>query len=144
MSDIPPPPPPSDPGYSSPPSPSGGSGPDNENHKLMGAVAHAAPLLDFGSGFVGTVIVLVWYFGFKEKASPFVLSHLKQSIYFLVASWVLYIIGIILAVVTCGIGGFLFLPIIIVVLIMRILAAIKAYAGEGYQYPMVGNWSFLG
>lgn len=138
MSDIPPPPPLGAEAYQG-----GGSGPQNENDKLMAAVAHAAPILDFGSGVLGAVIILVWFFGFKDKTTPFIEQHLKQSIYFLIGSWVLYVAGFIIFAVTC-IGGVLLFPIMLFVLVMRVMAAIKAFAGEQYQYPMVGNWTFLG
>jgi|JI8StandDraft_1071087.scaffolds.fasta_scaffold33837_2 uncharacterized membrane protein len=142
MSDIPPPPPPVDAAYDSPSS-SGSGGPENENDKLMAAVAHAAPLLDLGSGIAGTVIVLVWFFGFKEKTTPFIAAHLKQSIYLLVASFALFVTCFLIGAVTC-VGFLLFFPAAILILVLRIMAAMKAYAGEDYRYPVVGGWSFLG
>lgn len=139
MSDMPPPPTPLDPGMGG-----GTSGNSNPDARLKAAIAHVLPLADGATGILGTVGIIIMYFMMKDKEPSFVVEAIKQSLYMLVAQWVLAIIVIILAVVTCGIGGVLVVPVAIVLIVIRVIAAMKSYNGEDYRYPVIGNWTFLG
>ncbi len=139
MSDMPPPPTPFDSG-----SAGGADGSSNPDARLKAAIAHVLPLADGATGILGTVGIIVMYFMMKDKEPGFVVEAIKQSLNMLVGQWVAAIIVIVLAVVTCGVGGLLALPVGIALIIIRVIAAMKSYNGENYRYPVIGNWTFLG
>ncbi|MBW2534341.1 MAG: DUF4870 domain-containing protein [Deltaproteobacteria bacterium] len=86
----------------------------------MGMLAH---LLAIFTGFIGPLILYL----VKQEEDEFIRFHALQALY-----WEL--IGLVLAIVTCGIGG-------LVVLIFNIIAAMKANEGQWYEYPLVGKWA---
>jgi hypothetical protein len=86
----------------------------------MGMLAH---LLAIFTGFVGPLVLYL----VKQDENEFVRFHALQSLYF-------SLVGLVLAMVTCGIGG-------IVVLVFNIIAALKANEGQWYEYPVVGKWA---
>lgn len=138
MSEMPTPPSPFEAGAG------GGGSESNPDAKMKGAVAHALPLADIATGFLGTVGLIVMYVVMKDKEPPSVVEAMKQSLYLLIATWLAGVVVVIAAVVTCGVGGLLALPLAIGVIVLRIMAAMKVYAGEPYQYPFIGKWTFLG
>jgi len=111
---------------------------------MKAAIAHALPFADVITGFLGTVGLIVMYVVMKDKEPPFVVEAMKQSIYLLIATWCVFVVVAVAAVVTCGIGGLLGIPVAIALIVVRIMAAMKVYAGEPYQYPFIGKWTFLG
>ncbi len=140
MSDMPPPPTPLDPGMGG-----GSSGSSNPDARMKAAIAHALPGLDWiGTGVLGTIGIIVMYFMLKDKEPAFVVDAMKQSLYMLVAQWILGVVLIVVAFATCGMGAILFLPAAIAVIVVRVIAAMKSYNGEEYRYPVIGNWTFLG
>jgi uncharacterized membrane protein len=81
---------------------------------------------------------------YREK-SRFVAFHALQSLYFQLALLVTGLILVLLTFVSCGIGAFVTAPLAIVAsvgaLVFIIVAAIKANAGEWYEYWLVGKWA---
>ncbi|HRJ27174.1 MAG TPA: DUF4870 domain-containing protein [Fimbriimonadaceae bacterium] len=73
--------------------------------------------------FIGFISPLIFYLISKEK--KFVFWHAAQCLTF-------NLIGLIFAVVTCGIGG-------LVVLVFNVIAAIKANEGVWYEPPVTSN-----
>lgn len=109
---------------------------DDNNENLMAALAYVLGFLS------GAVIFLI------EKDKPdksrFVIFHAMQSI---VLSIVLIVISILLAIIAvipiigwiiAIIAGFLY-PI--VVLILWLLLIYKAYSGEEYRLPVLGEYA---
>lgn len=88
--------------------------------RTMGMLAH---LLAVFSGFVGPLILFL----VKQEEDEFVRFHALQALYF-------SLLGLGLAIVTCGLGG-------LVVLVFNIIAALKANEGEWYEYPLAGKWA---
>lgn len=99
--------------------PGGMQGAPSAGDKQTAALAHASNIVFWGIG------PLVIYFMKKDDPSPFVKFHVTQSLYLMLA-------GYILTAVTCGIGA---LPL----LILNIMGAVKANNGEMYEYPVVGE-----
>ena len=72
----------------------------------------------------------------KKDESPFVREQARQSLNFQLTLIIAYIVADILAVITFGIGGILFLVIWVVALVFMIMAAVAANKGEVYKVPM--------
>lgn len=91
-------------------------------------------------GFVGPLVILYS----SRQPSAFVDAHAKESLNFqlsvLIYAVALSVIGMIIVLVTFGLGIFLFIPLVIglavAVLVFEILATIAATKGELYQYPL--------
>lgn len=84
-------------------------------------------------GFLGALIVI-----FVQKKDKFAMFHAKQS---LVLSVVVFIVGIILGIIP--ILGWLIGATIypIVVVIVFLWGAYKAYTGEWYRFPIVADYA---
>ena len=93
--------------------------PPSNDSRTMAALCH---LLAMFTGFVGPLIMYL-----VKEDDEFVRFHALQAVYF-------QLIGILLAMLTCGIWG-------IVMFIYEIILIIKAYDGEWYEYPIVGSWA---
>lgn len=113
------------------------SGEVTQDEKLWGMLAHLLTLVGYVIWVGAYVVPLVIYIVYKEK-SKFVAFHALQSLFFQLAALVA---GIVLLIpsIFC-----LFLPIFALavgVLVYVILAAIKAYNGELFEYWLVGQWA---
>jgi uncharacterized Tic20 family protein len=86
-------------------------------------MAMLAHLLAVFTGFVGPLVLYLM----KQEEDEFIRFHALQALYATLA-------GLVLAMVTCGIGG-------LVVLVFNIIAALKANEGQWYEYPVVGKWA---
>ena len=93
-------------------------GPVGPEDKQMALIAHVSNIFFFG---IGPLVIYLM----KKDGSKFVAFHALQSLYFSIAAFVI-------GTVTCGVG---FLPMII----LNIIAAMKANEGEMYEYPVVGE-----
>lgn len=159
MSQDIPPPPPQDGGHDSgadappPPHPAefGGSpaGLADENDKLLAAVAHLGGVLGLVVNAVGVPIPLLgvivpvaMFFIYKDK-SDYVRWHSLQEIYWQVAMLAAFVVMLVLTFVTCGLGLLITCPVAILLMIMNIYAAWKAFQGERWSYPVSGEWRFL-
>jgi uncharacterized membrane protein len=105
-----------------------------------GLDANLAGLLCYLFGWVSGLIFLL------IDKRPFVRFHAAQSIGISVAVFVVmiafWIVTFILAIITGGLGGFLVLltPLIILgVLALVVICMIKAYKGEKFKLPVIGN-----
>lgn len=112
-----------------------------DDERLWAMLAHV--LGTFGyvitvGQYVGPLILYVMY----RDTSRFVAFHALQSLYF---QLLLLAIGAgagVVAFLTCGLGLFVFLPVLAVIsvaaLIYGVIAAIQAYDGKLFEYPIVG------
>jgi uncharacterized membrane protein len=118
-----------------------------------GAAAQPAPSksddnLIAAVGYIITVLVPLFVLFTDKKNNKFLLFHAWQSL-MLTVIWVVIWVGLtfvtmIASVATGGIGGFLgclMLPIGLVALIMFVFCAWKAYQGERYKLPVIGDFA---
>ncbi len=101
------------------------------------SMAMLAHLLGALFGFVGPLII--WLV--KKDESRFVDDQGKEALNFQLTLLIAYLVSAILYVVisfvTCGIGSFLPLPLIVTIfqLVFGIIGSVKANNGEYYRYP---------
>ena len=81
------------------------------------------------------IIPLIAYFTIKENG-PFIKHHTVESLNFGV-SMVIYAVPVYLVLIFSIVGWWLFWLPPIVVVILRIIAALKTATGEFYRYPMI-------
>ena len=93
-----------------------------DNDKMMAAISYPIPI-------VGIVILL----SESMKTRPFQKFHAVQCLAFWV---VVSVIGIVLSIITCGIGS-LFFPILWLV---SLWPAYKAYQGEYMEMPVITDF----
>jgi uncharacterized Tic20 family protein len=115
-------------------------GPITSEEKTWGMLCHLSAFLGYfaaGMTFVGPLIC--WLI--KKDTSKFVDYNGKESLNFhinVLAYDVICIIGIF---ATCGIGIFIFGPLLAVihiyVIVIMIVAGLKANAGEYFKYPAI-------
>ena len=104
----------------------------SQEERTMGMVAHLASL----SGFIipfGNVVgpLVVWLM--KKETMPFVDDQGKEALNFNITVSIALIVCIILMFVVVGI---FLLPVVgIAWVVLTIMAAMKANAGEMYRYP---------
>jgi uncharacterized Tic20 family protein len=115
-------------------------GPVTSEEKTWGMLCHLSAFLGYlaaGMTFVGPLIC--WLV--KKDTSKFVDYHGKESLNFhlnVLGYGLICVLGI---VATCGVGALIFLPILAVihiyVIVIMIVAGLKANAGEYYKYPAI-------
>lgn len=132
---IPPGPPPGD-----HPSPGGGYGeiaPTSEERNWALA-AHVGVFVAawFALGFLAPLAVML----VKGNSSPFVRRHSVESLNFQITLLIAIVVGVVLTVITFGLGAVVVVPVGLAVavfaLVVIILATIKAANGEEYRYPL--------
>lgn len=125
-----------------PPQDGPGPGLPSRESRNWGVAAHLAWLVNaFGiPAPIGPLVV--WLV--KKGEDPFVEDQAREALNFQLSVLIYTIIGavaaIILAIVTFGLGLIAILPVVAVfallVLVLTVVAAIKASDGERYRYPM--------
>jgi len=132
------------PGYGGPPPPyqppPGGMSPGDE--RTWASAAHWTALVAafVAMAFLGPLLVLL----VKGNSSPWVRRHAVESLNFqlsmLIYGLVGTVLGVILAILTFGLGLLLLIPLVLAFgaywLIMTIIGAIKTGNGEDYRYPL--------
>ncbi|XAM00651.1 DUF4870 domain-containing protein [Phycisphaeraceae bacterium D3-23] len=119
------PPPPADAPAADAPAISGGDIPDDA--KTMAMLCHL-----LGLTMIGTIII--WLI--KKDDHPFIDQEGKEATNFQITALIGWVIASVIAAVTCGIGGILYLPLMVCVVIFCIMGALKAKEGEAYRYPV--------
>lgn len=105
----------------------------SKDERMWAMLAHISAIAGFIFPF-GNIIgpLLIWIL--KKEEFPFVDDQGKEALNFQISITVYVIISIILVFVLIGI------PLIIIVglfaLVMSIIAAINAYDGNAYRYPL--------
>jgi uncharacterized Tic20 family protein len=128
MTTPPPPPPPSDPIM-----PSGGGliGPENEDDKTMGMIAHGGQII---VGFWAPLLIML-----IKKDSSFAQQESKEALNFAIICAIGYFISIILTFVCIG---FVTMALIwIASIVFGIMGVVANNKGEAYRYPV--NWRIL-
>jgi uncharacterized Tic20 family protein len=103
-----------------------------QDEKLMAMLSH---LLGIPTSFIGPLIIYL----IKKDSSKFVAFHSMQALIFQLALWVALVISGWLWMLVIGM---ILTPVIgIAGLVLAIIAAVKSYNGEWYEYPLVGRWA---
>jgi uncharacterized protein len=99
------------------------------------------------AAFLGYLVFLMSFLGpllvwqLKKDTSRFVDFHGKESLNFQLNMFGYAVLMILFAIATCGIGAILVVPLFsvlaIYVIVMPIVAAVKASNGETYRYPFI-------
>ena len=115
--------------------------PATNDDTTWGMLCHISALAGFVIPF-GNIIgpVVVWVL--KKDQSSFVDAHGKEAINFNISYTIYFvalaIIGFILTFILIGFLVFMLMPVLgLAVLVLMVIAAIKASKGEMYQYPFV-------
>lgn len=109
----------------------------NDNDRSYAMFQHIVPLIaHLGGPIVVPIIaaVIMWQL---KKDQAFLDDHGREATNFQV-SMAIYTLVIIplLAVVTCGIGAVLYIPLIVLNIYGSVRAAMAANKGEYFRYPM--------
>jgi uncharacterized protein len=85
---------------------------------------------------LGPLIIML----IQGNKSAFVRRHAVESLNFQITLLVALVVGFVLSILTLGIGLLVFIPAVVigyvVVLVLIIVASIKANNGEDYRYPL--------
>jgi hypothetical protein len=114
-----------------------GPGPElpalSQDEKMWGMLCHLSALAGFAIPF-GNIVgpLVVWLI--KKDQMPFVDDQGKESLNFQISVTIYLLVSFVLIFVVIGI--FLLIAVGIFSLVMIIIAALKANAGEAYQYPL--------
>jgi uncharacterized Tic20 family protein len=117
--------------------PTAAAGAPMDQQKNWAIAAHLTTLSNIVSipGFIGPLIV--WLV--KKDEMPFAGAHGKEALNFQLTLWIVITVAWLIAVITCGAGIIVSLPIhiaaVIYSTIMSIIATMRASEGQHYQYP---------
>jgi hypothetical protein len=113
----------------------------SKDERTLAMIAHLLGL----AGFLGP---LVLYLLKKDAASAFVKFHVKQSLFYQVAVAVVLVALMVLAmigtVLTRGLAGCVFFPLIFLAvlgdLVYLIVAVVQTANGKDFEYYWIGPW----
>jgi len=89
-------------------------------------------LLALFTGFVGPLIV--WLV--KKDDSTYLDQHGKEALNFQISALIYFLVGMVITVVTCGVGFFLLLALVVLMWVACILAAMQGHRGDPCSYPL--------
>ena len=99
----------------------------------------AAMMTSLWAGVAGAIAALIVWMLVRDK-SAFATEHAKEALNFNLSMFIYAVVSVLVVVFTLGIGIIVALPVWIVLglawLIFTIIAAIKAYDGQMYRYPL--------
>lgn len=110
----------------------------------LAAVAHVAALVaalatSWFAGVAGSVAALVVWLLARDR-SGFAAAHAKEALNFNFSMFLYAVASVLLVVFTLGLGLLVAVPVWIVLaiawLVFTIVAAVKAWDGEIYRYPL--------
>jgi uncharacterized Tic20 family protein len=99
----------------------------SSDERLWATGAHAVSFIE--GGILGPLIIYL----VKKEHSPFVAFHGLQSLYFGLAMMVLMLVTFITIIGPIAVA--------VAYWVYEIMACVKAYNGEWYRLPVVGNWA---
>ncbi len=101
---------------------------------------HLSALSGWFTGGVGWIAgpLVVWLL--KKSEMPGVDAHGKESLNFHISVMIYSLTLTAISAVTCGLGWFIAVPLLIVIglaqIVLSVVAAFKASAGDFYRYPL--------
>lgn len=122
-----------------------------DQQRLWACLAHLSPIVASvvsvatgGTFYTGALGPLIIFLVLKERGL-FVRRQSVEALNFQILFTIIYLVGILLGVVTLGIGLIITVPILVVLgivfLVFQIIAAVKANQGVDYRYPF--NWRLV-
>ena len=106
----------------------------SSDERILAGVAHLTGLLALSMPVVGLLAPLgVWIA--KRDTSPWVAEHAKESLNFNIAVTVYFWIFVVLSFALIGIP--LLVGLGMAWLVLTIVAAVRAYDGTSYRYPLI-------
>lgn len=106
------------------------------DERLWAMLCHLSALLTIfaGAGFVASIII--WMV--KRDTSALVADQGKESLNFQITMLIGYAVGVaaLVTVILIPVGVFLFIVLPLWQIVLTIIAAIKAYDGQYYRYPL--------
>lgn len=112
----------------------GPGGTPTADDKTMGMLAHVGAAVGtlIGLPFLAPLILLLT----KGKDSAYIRYHAVESLNLQITSLIPYLVTVVLGVITCGLG-FMLTPLVTIgVVVLNIIAGLKANDGELYRYPV--------
>lgn len=101
--------------------------------RTMALVAHLGV-------FVGGFIVPLVVYARVGREDPFIRHHASESLNFSLTYLMVFVVGMMISLVTLGIGLIVFFPLFMIVAVMHfvfaIMGAMKASSGEWWRYPV--------
>ena len=118
---------------------SGGYASSGSNSNQVAMWAHLGGLLAyfFGGTLIGWVPPLIIRGSASAQRDPYVREQATEALNFQLQWLIIDAALLVLTFITCGIGGFLYLPAVILVLVFGIMATVAAASGQSYRYPMM-------
>ncbi len=122
-----------------------------DQQRLWAMLAHLSPfaaaLLGIATGgtvFLGALGPLIIFLVLKDRG-VFVRRQAAEALNFQIVFTIVYLAGILLGLVTLGIGFLLVVPVLVIVgiavAVFQIIGAVKANQGIDYRYPL--NWRLV-
>jgi len=98
---------------------------------------HIVPLIaHLGGPFILPLIAAIIMWQIKKDQSPFLDDHGREATNFQLSLLIYAGLVVTAAIITCGIGALLTIPLLILNIVGCVLAAKAAHRGEYYRYPM--------
>lgn len=99
---------------------------------------HIVPLIaHLGGPVVLPVIAAIVMWQIKKGESPFLDDHGREATNFQISMAIYFALVVPLAaIITCGLGALLAIPLLVLNIVGCVLAARAAHRGEFYRYPM--------
>jgi uncharacterized protein len=108
-----------------------------QDERTMAALGHGLTFVE--GGILGPFVL---YLLQKDK-SQFAAFHCLQSLYFgLLMAFLALFVGMPIYLMTCGFGVIFLFPVVGAYLIFEVIAGLKAYDGEWYKLPIVGDYAY--
>jgi uncharacterized Tic20 family protein len=101
--------------------------------------AHLGGLLAyfFGGTVFGWIPPLIIRTSVAARQDRYVYEQATEALNFHL-QWLIIDAGLlVITFITCGIGGFLYLPAVILVVVFGIMATVATSSGQNYRYPMM-------
>lgn len=109
----------------------------SENDRSYATFQHVVPLIAHFAGPIVVPIIAAVIMWQLKKEQPFLDDHGREATNFQIsiALYTLVIIPI-AAIITCGVGAVLYIPLIALNIYGAVRAAMAANKGEYFRYPM--------
>lgn len=105
---------------------------DDKDERMWGMFCHLSGLAGFLIPF-GNIIGPLIVYSLKKDEYPFVKDQGRESLNFQISSTIYILISVVAVLFIIGIFFLLIVPL--VVLILTVIASVKANEGEYYRYP---------
>ena len=104
-----------------------------KDDRIVSMVAHLCGLAGYAFPFADIIIPLIIYL-VKGDESPYIKEHAKESLNFQISVLIYTLAGVVLSLVLIGIV--LLIALFVFELVVCIMAAVAAYNGTEYRYPL--------